>query len=58
MSSAPEEPPGSLVRITFLPLSSSDLANSFAWVDFPDPSIPSNVIKRPLDIKKDYLSGF
>jgi len=47
-SSAPNEPPGSLVNTTSFPLDSKYFFNLLAWVDLPAPSPPSKEIKRPL----------
>src|SRR3954467_3736158 len=47
MTSAPGEPPGSRGTITRNFAASSRSASFLIWVDFPDPSPPSNVMKRP-----------
>src|SRR4051812_14733521 len=47
MISAPGEPPGSRVSTARSPASPSRAARNFAWVDFPAPSPPSNVMNRP-----------
>ena len=44
--SAPGEPPGSRVRRTLRPEASRLAASRRACVDFPDPSIPSKVMKQ------------
>src|SRR5437899_886134 len=40
-------PPGSLVATTSRPASARKAAASPAWVDFPEPSTPSNVTNMP-----------
>src|SRR5215475_1133489 len=47
MASAPGEPPGSRVSTTPRPWALRRPASRVAWVDFPVPSPPSNVMKRP-----------
>src|SRR5690606_17981462 len=46
--SAKAEPPGSRVRTTWMPRACRRSARSRAWVDFPAPSPPSNVMNLPL----------
>src|SRR3979490_2885222 len=48
MISAPADPPGSRVTTTAMACERRRRANSSAWVDFPAPSPPSKVMKRPL----------
>src|SRR5450631_2005161 len=48
--SAPGDPPGSRVRTTSMPKLSSRRASVAAWVDFPAPSPPSKVMKRPAKV--------
>src|SRR5689334_6880604 len=47
MASAPGEPPGSRVTTTPRPKALRRSASKVAWVDFPVPSPPSKVMKRP-----------
>src|SRR5258707_655395 len=47
MISAPADPPGSRVTTTAMACERRRRANSSAWVDFPAPSPPSKVMKRP-----------
>src|SRR5690349_25003620 len=47
ISSAEGVPPGSRVRRTGIPAALSEASSRSACVDFPDPSIPSRVTKRP-----------
>src|SRR5690348_8758109 len=47
ITSAPGEPPGSLVTIERSFAASRRSANFLIWVDFPDPSPPSKEMKRP-----------
>ena len=41
------DPPGSRVISAEMPFCASALANARAWVDFPAPSPPSNVMNLP-----------
>jgi hypothetical protein len=45
--SASGEPPGSRVKDTGIPAFRRASRRREAWVDFPDPSIPSRVIRGP-----------
>ena len=47
ISSAPGTPPGSLVKITSLPIFLNSFSKMYPWVVFPEPSIPSKVINLP-----------
>src|SRR6478735_3420691 len=47
MTSAPGEPPGSRVTMARSFATLRLRASFWIWVDFPDPSPPSNVMKRP-----------
>ncbi len=47
MISAPGDPPGSRVSFVWMPNDRSRSARIDAWVDFPVPSPPSKVMKRP-----------
>src|SRR3981189_3590661 len=47
MISAPGDPRGSRVTTTAMACERRRRANSSAWVDFPAPSPPSKVMKRP-----------
>lgn len=47
MRSARGVPPGSRVTTVGTPSFLSHLARSWIWVDLPDPSIPSKVMKNP-----------
>src|SRR5215207_10056554 len=47
MISAPGDPPGSRVSFVWMPNDFSRSARIDAWVDFPVPSPPSKVMKRP-----------
>src|SRR5690606_34171510 len=46
-SSPSSVPPGSRERTTVRPSAVSHSASCSAWVDLPEPSPPSNVMKRP-----------
>ena len=47
MISAPGDPPGSRVSFVWMPNARNRSARIDAWVDFPVPSPPSKVMKRP-----------
>src|SRR3546814_12515383 len=46
-ASSPGLPPGSRVSTTSSPRARSASARRFSWVDFPTPSPPSRLMKRP-----------
>jgi hypothetical protein len=45
--SASGVPPGSRVRVTLRPCALKASARAEIWVDFPAPSMPSKLMKRP-----------
>src|SRR5439155_1196598 len=55
--SARGEPPGSRVKHTGIPASTSESRSREAWVVLPDPSIPSRVIKSPVTVSPPGLDA-
>src|SRR6266581_1224071 len=55
--SASGEPPGSRVKTAGMPRESRSALRRWAWVDFPDPSIPSKVRRRRRTLGRGPGSG-